>query len=86
MMSSAERLATVRSWMLAAPPMILFNSDLYSPPAPGAPPPAVSATARTLYQNILKWKLDVGQHVGAHGRAGSNEDFLKVVQAAVRTN
>ncbi len=65
---------------------ILFNSDLYSPPAPGAPPPAATATARTLYQNMLKWKLDVGQHVGAHGRTGSNEDFLKVVQNTARTN
>lgn len=65
---------------------ILFNSDLYSPAAPGAPPPAVSATARTLYQNMLKWKLDVGQHAGAHGRTGSNEDFLKVVQNTARTN
>jgi hypothetical protein len=65
---------------------ILFNADLYSPAAPGAPPPAAPATTRTLYQNMLKWKLDVGQHVGAHGRAGSNDDFLKLVQSTARTN
>jgi hypothetical protein len=59
---------------------ILFNADLYSPPAPGAPPPARTAAVRTLYQNILKWKFDVAQHAGAHGRAGSNEDFLKTVK------
>ncbi|MSO84106.1 MAG: MBL fold metallo-hydrolase [Acidobacteria bacterium] len=65
---------------------ILFNADLYSPPAQGAPPPAATATSRTLYQNMLKWKLDVAQHVGAHGRAGSNDDFLKIVQNTARTN
>ena len=65
---------------------ILFNADLYSPPAQGAPPPAATATVRTLYQNMLKWKLDVAQHAGAHGRAGSNDDFLKIVQNTARTN
>jgi hypothetical protein len=65
---------------------ILFNADLYSPPAPGAPPPAATPSVRTLYQNMLKWKLDVAQHAGAHGRTGSNDDFLKIVQNTARTN
>ncbi len=58
---------------------ILFNADLYSPAAAGAPPPAVTASMKTLYQNMLKWKLDVGQHAAVHGGAGSNDDFLKLV-------
>ena len=65
---------------------ILFNADLYSPAAPGAPPPAATPGARTLYQNILKWKLDVAQHVGAHGGLATNDDFMKIVQNTARTN
>ncbi len=65
---------------------ILFNADLYSPAAQGAPPPAATPGARTLYQNILKWKLDVAQHVGAHGGLATNDDFLKIVQNTARTN
>jgi hypothetical protein len=65
---------------------ILFNADLYSPPAPGAPAPAATPSVRTLYQNMLKWKLDVAQHVGAHGSVGTNDDFMKIVQKTARTN
>ena len=65
---------------------ILFNSDLYSPPAPGAPTPMPTATMKTLQQNIRKLKLDVVQHVPAHGRPGSNDDFMKLFQNAARTN
>ena len=61
---------------------ILFNADLYSPPAQGAPTPAPTAGMRTLNQNILKLKLDVAQHVPAHGRAGTHEEFLKIVGSA----
>ena len=67
---------------------LLFNADLYSPPAQGAQPPArPTATMRTLYENMKKLKLDVEQHVPAHGRPGSNAEFLKLVTAsAPRTN
>src|ERR1700733_426703 len=58
---------------------ILINADLYSPPAPGAPMPMPTAGMRTLYQNMRKQKLDVAQHVPIHGRAGTNEEFLKIV-------
>src|SRR5258705_11974015 len=44
---------------------ILFNADLYSPPAQGAAPAAPTAATRTLYQNVVKLKLDVAQHVPA---------------------
>jgi glyoxylase-like metal-dependent hydrolase (beta-lactamase superfamily II) len=65
---------------------ILFNSDLYSPPAQGAPAPTATAGMRTLYQNMLKWKLDVAQHVGGHGGLATNADFMKIVQNTARTN
>jgi len=34
---------------------------------------------RTLYQNVLKQKLDVARHVPIHGRVGTNDEFLKIV-------
>jgi glyoxylase-like metal-dependent hydrolase (beta-lactamase superfamily II) len=58
---------------------MLINADLYSPPAPGAPPPALTPGTRTLFQNMRKQKLDVAQHVPLHGRVGSNDEFLKIV-------
>ena len=60
---------------------ILYNADLYSPPAAGGEPPAPNSRMRTLYQNMLKYKLDVSQHVPTHGRVGSNEEFLHIVGA-----
>jgi hypothetical protein len=33
---------------------------------------------RTLYQNVMKLKLDVAQHVPIHGRDGTNDEFLKI--------
>ena len=32
---------------------------------------------RTLYQNMLKHKLDVAQHVPAHGRVTNNDECMK---------
>ena len=59
---------------------ILFNADLYSPPAQGAQPPATPTPGmRTLNQNIRMLKLDVAQHAPAHGRIGTHEEFLKLV-------
>jgi L-ascorbate metabolism protein UlaG (beta-lactamase superfamily) len=55
---------------------ILINADLYSP---GAQPPAPTAGMRTLYQNMLKQKLDVALHVPVHGRVASNDEFLKIL-------
>jgi len=65
---------------------ILLNADLYSPPAQGAQPPTPTATMRTLYQNILKLKLDVAQHVPAHGRVGTNEEFTRMFAKTDKTN
>jgi glyoxylase-like metal-dependent hydrolase (beta-lactamase superfamily II) len=59
---------------------ILVNADLYSPPAPGAAPPATpSPLMVTLNQNIQRLKLDVAQHVPIHGRVGTNDEFVKLV-------
>jgi glyoxylase-like metal-dependent hydrolase (beta-lactamase superfamily II) len=58
---------------------ILVNADLYTPPAPGATRPMPNAAMKTLYQNMKKQKLDVAQHVPIHGRPGSNDEFLKIV-------
>ena len=58
---------------------ILINADLYSPPAQGAPAPTPNAGMRTLYQNMLKQKLDVARHAPIHGRVGTNDEFLKIV-------
>jgi glyoxylase-like metal-dependent hydrolase (beta-lactamase superfamily II) len=60
---------------------ILVNADLYSPPAPGAQPPASpTAGMLTLYRNMERLKLDVTQHVPIHGRVGANEEFLRIVR------
>ena len=62
---------------------IVVNADLYSPPAPGAQPPATpSASMRTFYRNIQRLKLDVDQHVPIHGRVGTMEEFLEIVGQA----
>ncbi len=58
---------------------ILVNADLYSPPAPGAQPPAVNPSITSLNNNIQRLKLDVNQHVPIHGVPGSHADFMRVV-------
>jgi hypothetical protein len=66
---------------------ILFNADLYSPPAQGAQLPATpTAAAKTLNQNIRKLKLDVAQHVPVHGRVGTHDEFMKMFPTAGNTN
>ncbi len=58
---------------------LLLSADLYSPPAAGAPAPAVSATMRALANNIRRLKLDVAQHVPVHGRVGTHAEFVTIV-------
>ena len=56
---------------------ILFNSDLYTPPPPGAQGPASPTPGmRTLYENIRKLKLRPERHVPGHGRIATHEEFL----------
>ena len=66
---------------------LLLTADLYSPPAQGAQLPASPTPGqKTLYQNMLKLKLDVTQHVPVHGRVGSNEEFLRMFTSTAKTN
>ena len=61
---------------------ILFNADLYSPPAQGAQLPAPTASAKTLMLNIRKLKLDVERHAAVHGgRVGTHEEFMRIFPA-----
>jgi hypothetical protein len=57
---------------------ILINADLYSPPAQGTVA-APTAGMLTLYQNVLRDRLDVERHVPIHGRVGTHEEFVKIV-------
>jgi len=65
---------------------ILLNADLYSPPAQGAAPAPPTPGMRTLYQNMLKLKLDVAQHVPIHGRVATNDEFIKLFPATGKAN
>ena len=65
---------------------ILLNADLYSPPAQGAQPAAPTTAMKTLYQNIVKLKLDVAEHVPIHGRVGTNDEFMKMFAKGEKTN
>ena len=38
---------------------------------------------KNLNQNLIKLKLDVAQHVPAHGRVGTNDEFMKLFPAKV---
>ena len=63
---------------------LLINADLYSPPGPGAQPPATpTASMLTLYQNMRKYKLDVAQHVPIEGHVGTNDEFMKLLGTKV---
>ena len=65
---------------------ILFNADLYSSPAPGAPVPMPNAATKTLMQNIRKLKLDVERHAAVHGPVGTHEQFMRMFAPDTRTN
>ena len=58
---------------------ILINADLYSPPAPGADPPAANANMRALAYNIEQLGLDVARHVGVHGLVGTHVEFMRII-------
>jgi len=65
---------------------ILFNADLYSPPAAGAPPAAPTAASRTLQQNLIKYKIEPERHVPVHGRVGTQAEFMAMFSSGTKTN
>jgi hypothetical protein len=59
---------------------ILIEADLFTPPAPNAPPPATpSAATMSLFNNVQRLKLDVARIAPIHGRVVPWTDFLKIV-------
>ncbi len=59
---------------------LLIEADLFTPPAPNAPPAATpSAAAMSLFNNVQRLKLDVAQIAPIHGRVVPWTDFLKIV-------
>ncbi len=65
---------------------ILFNADLYSPAAPGAPVAAPTAAARTLRENLIKLKIEPERHVPVHGRVGTQAEFMAMFSSGTTTN
>jgi glyoxylase-like metal-dependent hydrolase (beta-lactamase superfamily II) len=66
---------------------ILYNADLYSPPAPDRPAPATATPGmRTLYENIRKYRIDPQRHVPTHGRVGTNDEFVGLVTGTAGGN
>ena len=60
---------------------ILMVADIYTPPAAGAPMPAMPpAAALNLYENIKAYKIDVKTIAPLHGRQVPWAEFLRFVQ------
>ena len=58
---------------------IVIEGDLYTPPAAGAPAPAVNASHRTFRDTIQRLKLDVAQIASIHGRVAPWDEFARLV-------
>jgi len=59
---------------------ILVEADLFNPPAPNTPPPAMpSAAAMSLYNNVQRLKLPVDRIAPIHGRVLPWSEFLRFV-------
>jgi len=61
---------------------ILFNADLYGPPAGNAAAGKASANERQLAANIKRLKLTVERHAGVHGDVGPNSTFVASLGSA----
>jgi glyoxylase-like metal-dependent hydrolase (beta-lactamase superfamily II) len=57
---------------------IVVQGDLFGPPAPGAPAPAVNASNRTFRETVQRLKLDIAQIASIHGRVASWDEFAKI--------
>ena len=53
--------------------------------APGPPPAAPTAAARTLQENMIKLKIEPERHVPVHGRVGTHAEFMAMFSGA-KTN
>ena len=58
---------------------IVIEGDLYTPPAAGAPAPAVNASNRTFRDTVQRLKLDVAQIASIHGRVAPWDEFARFV-------
>ena len=60
---------------------VLIEADVFTPPPPNAPPPAVvSVFTQNLDENIRRLKLDVRQILPIHGRIVTMADVRKALQ------
>lgn len=57
---------------------MLFNADLYLPPAPNQPAPKLTTWMRQLAADLNRLKLDIAQDAGIHGGVVSHQVFLSV--------
>ena len=58
---------------------IVIEGDLFTPPAAGAPAPAVNASHRTFRDTVQRLKLDVAQIASIHGRVAPWDEFARLV-------
>ena len=62
---------------------MVVEADLYTPPAPGSPPPDTpTASHRTFYENLQRLELDVETIVPIHGRPVPMSTFVDFVTRA----
>jgi glyoxylase-like metal-dependent hydrolase (beta-lactamase superfamily II) len=62
---------------------IIMEADLFTPPAPNAPMPAITASHRAFYNNVQRLKLDVTTIAPIHGgRTIPWAEFAKLMATA----
>jgi glyoxylase-like metal-dependent hydrolase (beta-lactamase superfamily II) len=62
---------------------IIMEADLFTPPAPNAPMPAITASHRSFYNNVQRLKLDVTTIAPIHGgRTVPWAEFAKLMATA----
>jgi glyoxylase-like metal-dependent hydrolase (beta-lactamase superfamily II) len=64
----------------------LVEADVYSPPAPGAPPPPAFPFAANLAQNCQERKLKIASILPIHGRMVPMSDMMSVAVPAAPTS
>jgi glyoxylase-like metal-dependent hydrolase (beta-lactamase superfamily II) len=82
---NVQGLAHAQGMLIAYMPKekIVVEADLFTPPAQGAPMPAITPSHRSFYNNVQRLKLDVQTIAPVHGgRTYPWADFVKFVQSA----